>query len=187
MTTNNMNGPFRVESSNTVYSNPWIRVREDKVTRPDGKSGVFGIVEMKAGSTVLALDEQMNAYVIREYKYGIERETIELMSGGIDGNETALDAAKRELAEELRLKASEWIDLGVVDPFTTVVRSQNFMFLAMRLEPTTGMADEGEVLSFSKIPLEHAVEMVMRSEITHGASCVCILKAHRYLIAGRHS
>jgi ADP-ribose pyrophosphatase len=174
-------GPYKVLSTRKAYENPWLSVREDRVIRPGGKEGYFGIIEMKAGSSVLALTRANEVYLVKEYKYGIERDSIELMSGALEENETPLEAAKRELKEELGLEADEWIDLGVVDPFTTAVRSPNYMFLAMGVHEGEHSRDEGEVLEIITTPLSNAIDMVMRSEITHSASCVLILKADRYL------
>jgi hypothetical protein len=46
-------GPWTVIGSRTVYKNPWIAVREDRVIRPDGREGRFAVVEMKAGGSLL--------------------------------------------------------------------------------------------------------------------------------------
>lgn len=176
-------GPYRVLSSRRLYQNPWLRVREDKVIRPGGQAGSFGVVEMRAGATVLALNARHEVYLVKEYKYGIARESIELMSGAIEAGETPLAAAQRELKEELGLEASEWIDLGVIDPFTTIVHSPNYMFLARGLTEGAQQPDDGEVLEAIKLPFTTAVAMALRSEITHGASCVLLLKAAHYLQA----
>lgn len=176
-----MNNPYELISSNQVYKNKWIRVREDKVINPDNSDGFFGIVEMIPGSTVLALNKEKEVYLVKEYRYGIERESIELMSGGLKENESPLDGAKRELQEELGLGASSWIDLGKVDPFTTIVNSPNYLFLAYNLEELENNPDKEEVLEIYTVPFDTALNMVQNGEITHSASCVLILKAARYL------
>ena len=43
------NGPWTIKKTIQKYKNPWIEVKEDQVIRPDGKPGIFGIVNMKAG------------------------------------------------------------------------------------------------------------------------------------------
>mgnify|MGYP003395509010 CR=1 FL=1 len=73
-------GPWQIKSGEVKYKNPWISVREDQVIRPDGKDRIFGIVEMLAGVSVLALDNDQNAHITREFRYGIGRESIELVS-----------------------------------------------------------------------------------------------------------
>lgn len=172
-------GPFQLTGSKSVYQNPWISVREDTVVRPDGKKGVFGVVEMVEGSTVLALDSDGTAYLTREYKYGLGGDSLEVISGGIDEGETPLVAAKRELQEELGLTANKWTSLGYINPFTTVVRSRNHLFLAQEL--TKGTAAEDELLEVTKVPFSVAIAKVLDSSISHGATCVTILKTARIL------
>jgi ADP-ribose pyrophosphatase len=172
-----MHNPFKLLASAIVYKNPWISVREDKVVRPGGKEGIFGVIEMVAGSSVLPIDHEGNVLLVKEYKYAVGRVTIEVISGGIDKNETPLGAAKRELMEEIGTEAKEWIELGSVDPFTTVVSSPNYLFLARGLDHFEPKPDEGETIERLTVPFEKALEMVKQGEITHAASCVLILRA----------
>ena len=55
---------------------------------------------MKDGCTILAIDEINNILITKEYHYTMRDSSIELISGGIDGNETPIECAKRELKEE---------------------------------------------------------------------------------------
>src|SRR3989344_4829272 len=82
-------GPWMIKSSEIKYKNPWIEVREDIVIRPDGKDGIFGVVNMKAGVSILAFDDE-HVYLTKEFKYGIGAESIETISGGIDEGEEPL-------------------------------------------------------------------------------------------------
>lgn len=176
-----MNGPYVVESTQTVYRNRWLSVREDHVTRPDGSPGLFGIVTMLAGSSIIAIDGAGCVLLVREYKYGVGRETLEAISGGIGPGESPLEAAKRELSEEAGVGADEWIPLGVVDPFTTAVVSPNYVFLARGLHAVPRRPDEGEDVLPVSFPLATALEMVINGTITHAASCVGLLRAARIL------
>jgi ADP-ribose pyrophosphatase len=176
-----MTNPFKLISSTIVYKNPWISVHEDKVIRPGGKEGIFGIVEMIPGSSVLPVDQEGNVLLVREYKYGIGREATEAIGGGINKGETPLAAAKRELLEEVGVEAKEWIELGSIDPFTTVVNSPGYLFIAKGLEHFEPHPDEGEILHSFVVPFTEALAMVNDGRITHSASCVLILKAQAYV------
>lgn len=175
------NGPWKIKGSQVKYKNPWISVREDQVIRPDGKDGIFGVVEIVAGVSVLPLDDNGFVYLTKEFHYAIEQDSIEVVSGAIDKGETALEAAKRELKEELGAEAKEWIDLGMLNPFTTVVKSPATMYLAKGIVFSEAKPEGTEKIDMLKVKFDDAVKMVMESEITHGQSCVLILKASEYL------
>lgn len=175
------NGPWKIKNSEEKYKNPWIKVREDQVVGPDNKNGLFGIVEMVNGVSILPIDEDGFVYLTREFHYAIEKSDIEVASGGINKDEDPLTAAKRELKEELGIIANDWTELGLVNPFTTVIKSPVTIYLAKKLIFATDDPDDTEEIDLVKIKFEEAVKMVMNSEITHGPSCVLILKANEYL------
>lgn len=171
--------PITLVSSTTVYENPWITVTEDRVINSRGNPGVFGVVRMKEGSSVLPVTRDQHVYLVKEFKYGIDSYSIELMSGGLDTNESPQEAAQRELREELGLSAATWTYHGYVDPFTTIVSSRNHLFIATNLSMGHDSPDENESIEKLKIELSEAIRMVERGRITHSASCVLILRAAR--------
>lgn len=174
-------GPFQIKKSLSSYKNPWLEVREDQVIRPDGSDGIFGVVTMRPGVSILPMDEEGNVYVIREYQYAIDAEKIMTASGGIHEEESPLDAAKRELLEETGIQAKEWVDLGEVHAFTMMIDSPAYLFLARDLTFSAAQPEDIEILTLIKMPFEKLYEMVMRSEIIHGPSTTLILKAKEYL------
>ncbi|MBA3723497.1 MAG: NUDIX hydrolase [Candidatus Levybacteria bacterium] len=178
---NTKKGLWTVIKSKKVYQNPWIFVKEDKVIRPDGKEGIFGVVEMKPGVSILPIDNEGNVYLTKEYHYAVERETIEVISGGIDQEENKQEAAVRELQEETGIIADELVDLGVIDPFTTVVVSPNYLYLAKGLKFSDANPEGTENIKVIKVSMSEAIQWVIDSKITHGASTALILKAKSYL------
>jgi ADP-ribose pyrophosphatase len=164
-----------------VYRDPWIEVLRDEVTRPDGKPGTHTIVRLKAGVSVLALDDEGQVHLTREFHYGVGRETIEVVSGGIDAGEDPLETARRELSEELGIEAREWTDLGVCDPFTSVVVSPTRLFLARGLTFGATSLEGTERIGRVAVTLEESLAMVFDGRITHAPSCLAILKTWHIL------
>ena len=171
-------GPWEIEETENKYHNSFIEVEEDKVLQPNGQSGIYATVKIKPGVAVLPVDEQGNVYLIQQFRYALGRESLEVVCGAIDGEEDPLEAAKREVKEELGIEASEWLELGMFDMDTSIVNCPVFLFGAKNLNFSSTEREETETMKPVKISLEEAVEKVMDSEITHGPSCVLILKAN---------
>jgi ADP-ribose pyrophosphatase len=183
MSTPRSHGPWQILARNQVYRDPWVELLRDEVIRPDGAPGSHVLVRLKPGVTVLAIDDSQTAYLTEEFHYAVGRETIECVSGGIDGNEPAEETARRELAEELGIAAGKWIDLGTCDPFTSVVASPTRLFLAQRLTFGIAALEGSESLRMRAVPFAEALHMVLDGRITHAPSCLAILKA-RIVLAG---
>src|SRR5690606_11888068 len=107
-----MKNPWKTLDTKVVYENTWIRVREDVVVRPDGKPGIYGVVETRLAPGVAALTPENEVYLVGQYRYPMDSYSWEIIEGGSDDDESALDAAKRELREEAGLEASHWEALG---------------------------------------------------------------------------
>ncbi len=172
-----MENPIRLISSRQVHEGRLVRLREDRVLLPLGTEALYEYVEIKQGSSTLAMEDNGDVWLVREWKYALGRPTIEVVSGGLEPGEDPVDGARRELREEAGLTAAEMIPLGHVDPFTTMLRCPNYLFLARGLTPVPHEREEAEIMELLRVPLETAVRMVMDGEITHGSSSVLILKA----------
>jgi len=174
-------GPWQIVRTHEIYKDAWLEVRKDDVIRPDGAPGTHGVVLLKPGVSVLALDDENYVYLTDEFHYGVGRRTLEVVSGGREADEPPLDAARRELEEELGITAGEWTGLGPFDPFTTMLCAPAELFLARRLTFGETRQEGTENIRCVKVAFDEAVAMVMDGRITHGPSCVVILKAARYL------
>src|SRR5580704_3550286 len=104
--------PWRTLSSRTIYQNPWLTLREDKVIRPDGAEGIYSVVEIRPSCGIVAIDEDDRIALVGQWRYVHDRYSLEIPTGGSEQGETPLDAAKRELTEETGLTAKAWTALG---------------------------------------------------------------------------
>lgn len=178
-------GPWKILNSQVIYTDPWTELRKDEVIRPDGKHGTHTIVRIKPGVCVLAIDSKNNVHLTDEFHYAIGRNSLEAVSGGIDPGESPLETARRELREELGIEAGEWIEAGLVDPFTTSLMSPTRLFLARRLSFVASEPEGTELIRRVEMPLAEAERLIIQGEITHAPSVVLILKARRILAEKR--
>lgn len=169
-------GPWTVLKRQCVYQDPWLRTFRDEVVRPDGLVGSYSTSHIKAGVCVIAMDENGTVHLTKEFHYAVGRITIEGVSGGIEEGESAEEAAKRELREEIGVVPERLISLGVVDPLTSALSSPTQLFLAQELRWVEASPEGTETMEVCSLSFESALEKVMTSEISHGPTCVALLK-----------
>lgn len=154
-----------------------MTLREDTVIHPDGKPGIFGITTLLSGASILPIDDDGNVYLIEEYRYAVERLCTECASGAIEKGQTPLEAAKRELHEEAGFEADEWLDLGYIDPFTSITKAPHYLFIARRLREVGQQLESSETINVKKYTLDEAYQMVLDGRINFAPACILILRA----------
>lgn len=174
--------PWQTKASRIAYQNPWIRVREDEVIRPDGSPGIYGVVEIRPSIGVVALNDRGEIALVGQWRYALNRHSWEIPRGGSAPHETdMLITAQRELAEEVGVNAEHWEPLGVVDVCNGVSDDMQSLFLATALSECSMNLDPEEDIVVEWKPLTEAVEMAMDGRITEVCSVAAIL-----MVAQRH-
>lgn len=167
--------PWRTLSSTVKYDNPWIHVREDKVIRPDGEEGIYGVVHFKnLAIGVLAVEDDY-IYLVGQYRYTLDAYSWEIPEGGCPEGEEELSAARRELEEETGLRASTWRRMGEAHLSNSVSDERAVWFLATGLTEGPQNPEGTERLEVRKIPLSEAFRMVLEGEITDALSMLGIM------------
>jgi 8-oxo-dGTP pyrophosphatase MutT (NUDIX family) len=159
--------PWTTLSSREVYANPWIRVREDQVLRPDGSPGIYGVVSMNLAVGVLALTDDDHVVLVGQWRYTLGAYSWELVEGGSHDGEDSLTAAKRELAEEAGYEAGRWArlggDLAVSNSVTDEIAH---LWICRQLSPVPPAPEPTEKLELRHLPVDDVVAMVDRGLIT---------------------
>src|SRR3954453_15236341 len=71
-------GPWTIEDTVEKYRNSFIAVQEDRVIQPDGQPGRYSTVTIKPGVAVLPVDEDGDVYLVRQFRYALGRESVEV-------------------------------------------------------------------------------------------------------------
>lgn len=170
--------PWKTKSSAQIYKNPWISLRQDEVVTPKGSDGIYSVVDTRIATAVVAIDPDDNIYLVGQYRYPTNHYSWEVIEGGSEGSQGALETAQRELKEEAGLSAKSWTQLGDEFHLSNCFSSERaFVFLAKELSQVASEPDDTEVLSLIKIPFEEALERVRSGEIRDALSIIALFRA----------
>ena len=169
-------------SSELLYDGKIIRVERDTVRLEDGSEATREVVRHPGGVCVLALTDQDEALIVRQFRYPYREVTVEIPAGKLEYGEDPADCAVRELKEEAGAVSRRFESLGSLFPTPAYDKEVIYMYLARDLILTQEQAlDEDEFLDVVTVPLKEAVDMVMRNELPDAKTQIALLKTARLL------
>jgi ADP-ribose pyrophosphatase len=154
-------------------------VEQNKVLLSDGRHSRREIVRHPGGACVLAMDNNQNIFMVRQFRLAFDRITLELPAGKLDTGEDPLSCAKRELYEETGIAAEDWRELATIMPTPGYSDELISIFLAEDLTRGEKNCDDGEFVSLVRLPLHDAMQMVLNGSIMDAKTCIGILLAAR--------
>jgi 8-oxo-dGTP pyrophosphatase MutT (NUDIX family) len=167
--------PWTTLASREVYDNPWIRIREDEVVRPDGEPGIYGVVHYKNVAIGILPVEDEHIYLVGQYRYPLDQYSWEIPEGGCPEGEDLLSAAQRELAEETGLRARNWKIMGEAHLSNSVSDERAVWFLATALTQGEHDPEGTEQLNVRRLPAAQVFQMALTGEITDALSLLAIM------------
>ncbi len=174
---NQKTGGWKTKTSSVVYENPWISVSHNEVVTPKGTDGIYGVVHFKNTAIgVVPIDEQGNTWLVKQSRYSLDQYTWEIPEGGCPQGESPLQAAQRELEEEVGVQARDWQQLMTMHLSNSVTDEFCIVFVARDLVAGTQQLEATEDIEVKKLPLQEAINMVLRGEITDAISVAALLR-----------
>lgn len=182
---NETHNPWQVLGKRNIYDNKWINVTEYDVINPGGGKGIYGKVHIKnIAIGVVALDDELNTYLVGQYRFTLNEYSWEIPEGGGAFGVDPLESAKRELREETGLIAHEWSVIQKLHTSNSITDEFSLVFLARKLEQYDAMPEETEQLTVKKLPFEEAWQMTEKGLITDAISVAAIQKVKLMLLNG---
>lgn len=168
-------GEWKTISSKTVYQNPWIKVREDKIVHPNGKEGIYGVVEIPPGIFVIAQNEQEEILLIKQMHYPTGLSSWELPGGGLKPDHTHEEQAREELEEEALMTATSFLSLGKTQTQPGITNQIDYYFFAKELKNHTShnleeIQQEEGITNVRFFSIAQVDQMILDGSLDHAQS-----------------
>ena len=171
--------PWKTHSSRPVYKNHWIDVREDVAEMPDGRSTIYGVVELGQCVGIVPFLDDGQIVLVRQYRYVQEDARWEIPTGGIKSGETQEQAAQRELQEEIGYRAEQFEWLNSFYTSKSVCHETAHLYVGRGLSPSQLTPDETEFIEIRAFPFDEALRMVLDGKIMDSMSVIALLLVAR--------
>lgn len=169
--------PWKKISHSDVYDNDWINVSHHDVITPAGTKGIYGVVHFKNVAVgIVPVDQDNNTWLVKQHRYPLGQDSWEIPEGGSPKGELLLETAKRELEEEVGLKANLWTEFLTLHLSNSVTDEKAIVFLAEEILPGQQMLEDSEDIEVMKLPLQEAISMALDGRITDAISVAALLK-----------
>lgn len=178
-------GPWTTVKEEVRYETPWIRITHHDVIDPSGREGIYGTVHFKhLAIGVVPLDEDLNTWIVGQYRYPIEAYSWEIPEGGGKRDIPPVESAKRELREEAGIEADHWREILRMDLSNSASDEHAILYLAQGLTFHPPQPDHDEELEVKKLPFEELYGMVVRGEVLDSLTVAAVLKVKLMLMDG---
>jgi ADP-ribose pyrophosphatase len=157
--------PWKTLSRKTILKHgKFLTVESHAIKLPDGQViPDWPWLKIPSAVIVLPVTEDQKFLCFRQTKYAVEGTTLAPVGGMLEPDEAPLEAAQRELLEEMGCKASDWVNLGsyILDPNRGIASMH--LFLALNsiqvAQPDSDDLEDQEILLLSKKELEETLKM----------------------------
>ena len=162
-------------SSVLVYKGSFLKVNKDEVLLPNRKIGIREYVDHPGASVIIPILPNNKIILIRQFRYAMESEFLEIPAGKLNENETPLECAHRELKEECGYSAGEMKFLTTIHPAIGFSNEIMNIYFATNLKKVEQYLDEDEFLELVPIELYSAIKLIWDGVITDAKTIIGLL------------
>lgn len=161
----------------TVYEGVIVNVYLDNAKLVDDRIVKREVVEHPGGVGVLPIDNELNCYMVKQFRYPMQKEMLEIPAGKLEKGEDHKVCAVRELSEETGFTADNLYYYGKAALSPGYSTELLHIYIATGLHEGEKHLDDGEFLNVYKYPLSELKEKVLNNEITDAKTIIAILVA----------
>jgi ADP-ribose pyrophosphatase len=138
---------------------------------------MYTVLTNPESAFVVPLFENNDTMLVRQWRHAWGISSWEVPAGTFNAGETALDCARRELAEETGLTAARYVSLGVVRG-AAILTGPAHLFLADRLSESVRAPEAYEQdMEVLRLPFSDALSAALDGQIVHSGSVTALCRA----------
>lgn len=164
-------------STRNIYSGRIINVRDDEVLLPNGRITRREIVEHSDVVAVVAIDDEDNVLLVKQYRKPVEKSLLEIPAGGVEDGESPHECALREMQEETGYLPGALKQIGGVYSSPGYCSEYLYLYLATDLNPSKLSADDDEEIELVKTPVDRVRSLISSGKICDAKSVSALLIA----------
>ena len=172
--------PWVRGAATPVFENPWIAVTTYAATAPTGAAATYGLVGFKnLAVALLPVFEDGTTVLVGQHRFPAGDYSWEIPEGGGPLDRDPLESARRELAEETGLQATEWREILRVQLSNSVTDERAVGYLATGLLAAADGArpDDTEALEQVRVPFREALAAAVDGHLQDALTVAMLLKA----------
>ena len=166
-------------SSRKIFDGEVINLRVDEVKLENGVVATREVVEHRGATAIVPILDNGDVILVRQYRYPVETELLEIPAGTSEPNEDPKNCAVRELEEETGYRCGKIVEMTTCFLAPGYSTEKIHIFLAKGLAKTQTHMDEDEKITTEIYPLNAALEKITTGEIRDAKSIVGLHLASR--------
>jgi 8-oxo-dGTP pyrophosphatase MutT (NUDIX family) len=174
---------WKILSTEYISRHKYFTARKDKCQTPDGKIvEEYFVVELPLTVCAVALTEEGEVLMVKQYRHPIEEVLLEIPGGFVDEGESSEEAMKRELKEETGYEFSSFTYVGKIAANPGVLNNFTHFYLVKGGKKTGEQKlDANEELQIEKISVAELKKLFLENKIAQATHNNCIFYALRAL------
>lgn len=163
--------------------NPWWSYRQDDVLLPSGTRGVYHFVHTNGASMIIPVLADGRILLVNQYRYLLDRESLEFPCGGVKEGSGYEQTAHHELIEETGYRAGELQLCGEFDPYNGVADEICRVYIARKLAPEIAKRDETEEFEPVELTPQELDDAIRHGRIWDGMTLAAWMLVRHHFIA----
>lgn len=172
---------FSLKKTEVIHRGKVFDLQRDEIEYNSGNKGVREIAIHPGGAVAVALTKDYKIVLVEQFRYPLQKFTLELPAGKLNPGEEPIVCVARELEEETGFKAGKLTRLGAIATTPGFCTEILHIFLAEDLTPGNRQLEEGEYgMEIKTYNMKEIEEMISGGTIFDGKtiSGIYLAKLH---------